>query len=266
MATRPSPTGNASRPSGFRRVLACDGLAVLTASAVTIAVELGVYAAAVLAGSGRAQAVLATLAVTVVWLALAAPALSASGADAIGALLRGGCIADASAVTLIVLWLSSPQVALPAAMRIYCILAAMALLAVALSCLARRAPGKSALAVATAGGFLIALASPWWVGGALRAAPQETAEKIVAAGVYINPFYAVTAAMSDSSRFVWHEAAAMYRITRIGDYAAAPRAVWWASAALHCAAGLVAAAVAAGVHRRRRNRAALERPPRPAPL
>ena len=89
----------------------------------------------------------------------------------------------------------------------------------------------------------------------MRASSQEAAERIVAAGVHVNPFYAVTAAISGSTRFVWHEAAVMYRITRFGDYAAAPAPAWYASALIHCAAAGLVAAVASARHARRRSRA-----------
>jgi hypothetical protein len=256
MAAEPRLAGPPSGAGPLRRLLARDGAAVLVASAVTVAGELGVYLAAVAAGSGRTHAVFATLAVTVVWVALAAPVLGASGADALGGLLRGGCLADASAVTLLVLYLTCPQVTLAGAAKIYCILAAMALLAVAASRLAGSPAGRYALALAAATAFAITLASPWWLGGAMRASAQETAERIVAAGVYVNPFYAVTAALSDRTRFVWHQAPVMYRITRFGDYAAAPPPVWYASVLIHCVAAALVAALAGALHRRRRRRPA----------
>jgi hypothetical protein len=255
MAADRPPEGSPSRPAGLGRTLAREGRPVLAAAAATVAVELGVYVAAVGAGSSRTYAALATLAVTVVWVALAAPVLAASGADAFAGLLRAGCIADASAVTLVVLWLACPQVTLAGAAKIYCILAAMALLAIAAGRSARSPAGRYALAAATAAALVVSLASPWWLGGAMRASSQETAERIVAAGVHVNPFYAVTAAISGSTRFVWHEAAVMYRITRFGDYAAAPAPTWYASALIHCAAAGLVAAVASARHARRRSRA-----------
>ncbi len=257
MTTDLRPEGPPSGPGGLRRILARDGPPVLAASAVTVAAELAVYLAAVGAGSGRTHAVLATLAVTVVWVALAAPVLAASGADTLAGLLRAGCLADASAVTLVVLWLACPQVTLGGAAKIYCILAAMVLLAVAVSRSAGSPAARYALALAAAAAFMITLAGPWWLGGAMRASTQETAESIVAAGVYVNPFYAVTAAISGGTRFVWHEAAVMYRITRFGDYAAAPPPVWYAPALIHLAAAVLVAAVAGALHRRRRRRADL---------
>jgi hypothetical protein len=248
-----STTAARAGAGGLRALVARDGRAVLLAFAATVAAGVGVFAAARLAGAPQLQAALAALATTVLWVALAAPVLAASGADALAALLRGGCIADAAAVTLIVLWIACPQVTLLAAVKIYCVLAAMALLGVAASRLARSPAGRSAVALATSAALTVALASPFWVGGALEAAPQEAANQVAAAAVYLNPFYAVTAATAEQSRFVWHQASVLYRITRIGDYAAAPPAHWYPCALVHAGVAVLLAAVAALRHRRRRD-------------
>ena len=76
-----------------------------------------------------------------------------------------------------------------------------------------------------------------------------------AAAVHVNPFYSIGAAVSESTRFVWHQATVMYAITRIGDYAPAPPARWYASVLIDLAAAVVACAacVAAGLRRTRRS-------------
>ena len=240
------------------RILARDGLAMAVSSVVTVAAQWGVYAAATSAGSGPREALLATLAVTVVWVALAGAVLAASGADTLGAMFRGGCLADAAGVGILVLTAFCPVLTFLATVQVYCTLVGMAMLAVAVSRLARRPAGRYALAVATASVLVVSLASPWWVGGAMRVGSQPMAEAAAAVAVYVNPFYAVTAAVADTTRFVWHEAPVLYRITRIGDYAAAPAPLWWASSAIHAAVALVAGAVAAARHRG-------VRPSRPSP-
>lgn len=252
--TPEAPTAGARvEAKGLRRLVARDGRAVLLAFVATVAAGLGVFTAARLAGAPRLQAALAALAGTVLWVALAAPVLAASGADTLAALLRGGCTADAGAVTLIVLWIACPQVTLLAAVEIYCVLAAMALLAVAASRLARSPAGRFAVALATAAALTVALAGPFWIGGALKAAPHQAANRIAAAAVYLNGFYAVAAATAEESRFVWHQASVLYRITRIGDYAAAPPAHWYPCVLVHVGAAGLLAAAAALRHRRRRD-------------
>jgi hypothetical protein len=102
--------------------------------------------------------------------------------------------------------------------------------------------------------LLLAAASPFWIGGALRAAPEDWARRIAAAGVYANPFYAVTGALAESARFIWHQASVLYRITRLGDYAPAPAPAWYAPVLLYSAAALILAA--AGALRRRQKETA----------
>ena len=100
--------------------------------------------------------------------------------------------------------------------------------------------------------LLAALATPFWIGGTLAAAGELTAGHVVAAAVYANPFYAVTSAVVHQTQFVWHQAPWMYRITRIGDYAAPPPVPWYSAAVLY--GSLAAVLAAAQVLRPRRTR------------
>lgn len=235
------PTGEWS----VRRILARHGLALLLAAGVTVAVELGLYLLARIGGVPSRSAVLATLAAGTLWVALAGCVLAASGPDVLGAVLRAGAVVDASAVTLVVLWLSAEEVSFIAAGQIYLVWAAMAMAATAATRLARSDAGRYAVAVAAACVLLAGLASPFWIGGPMQLGDQKAAQKLVAAAVYVNPFYAVCAAISDQARFVWHQSAVMYRITRIGDYAAPPAACWYASVLIHLPAAVVLAGLAA---------------------
>ncbi len=239
-----------------RQFLAENGWAAALAAVGTIAVEMGVFAAALAWRMPRSHAALATLAACVLWTALAAPVLAAFGRTAMGALLRGGIVADASLASLLVLWAACDEVTFPAALKIYCILAAVALAGIAATRLARTPAGRCACAVAATAILLAALASPFWIGGAIHNQPRATAEGVVAAAVYANPFYAATACLTETTRFVWHQASVMYRITRIGDYAAAPPLLWYPAVAIYlCVAGLLAilAALIGGVRRRMSN-------------
>ena len=242
-----------AQKEGLRPLLARHGWAMLAAAAATVAVELGAYLLGVVGGVQPAQAVLAALAASVLWVALAAPVLAATADDTIGALLRGGTIVDASVITLIVLWLTSPLVGLATIAKLYCILLAMGLAEIAACRLHRRASGRLALAVVAAAVVVASLASPFWIGGPIHGADRDAARRLVAAAVYANPFYSATAALAGEMRFIWHQATVMYRITRIGDYAPAPPGCWYASVALHAPAALLLAAVGALLHRRPRT-------------
>ena len=243
------PEGLARSGDGgsVRQFLAGNGWAAASAAIATVAVEMGVFAAGLAWRMPRIHAALACLAVCVLWTALAAPVLAAFGRTAMAALLRGGIVADASLASLLALWVACDEMTFPAVLKIYCILAAVALAGVAATRLAGTPAGRCACAVAASAVLLAALASPFWVGGAIHGQPRAAAEGIVAAAVYANPFYAATACLTETARFVWHQQPVMYRITRIGDYAAAPPLLWYPAAIVYLsAAGAMAILAAVG--------------------
>jgi len=244
----PAPAGCARGP--VMQFLAENGWAAAAAAIATLVVELAVPLAGawhrqgglgfLLRGEGlTSHEALAGVAVCVLWTVLAAPAFAASGRTAMGAIFRGGVVADMGLVCLLVLWGLCPQVTFAAALKIYCVLAAVALAGIAATRLARTPAGRYACAVVATTLLLALLASPFWVGGAIHDRPRPAAEWLVEAAVRTNPFYAATAALTETTRFVWHQATVMYRITRIGDYAAAPPLAWLPTVIIY----LVAAAV-----------------------
>jgi len=242
-ATDNSDAADAPRQGVIRTLLARDGWAVLAAGAVTVAAELGVLLIGRAGGASPRAAVLAALATMTLWVALSAPALAAGGRSGLSALLRGGIVVDASAVTLLILWLTTPYVTLVAALQIYCILAAVALACIAAVRCFRRPLGQAAAAVAAATVLAGALATGFWTGGLLRAAGGAALRPAVTAAVVVNPFYSILSAVAEEVRFVWHQAPVMYRLTRIGDYAAPPPVHWTTAVVVYGAlAGMLAAA------------------------
>jgi len=207
-----------------------DGKQALAVACATLAVELGAYAGAMAAGANQRDATLAALATATVWVALAAGAMAAGARDALGALLRGGVVADASAVTLLALWLAGPYLTFVAVVKVYCLLACMALAGAAAAHLPARPAGRSAAAIVAAIAFLALLTTPLWCGGLLTAMEGSARETAVRWAVAVNPFYGVTAAVVERTGFVWHYGAVMYHLTPIGDYAAPPPMPWYASA------------------------------------
>ena len=238
-------TPGADNGRSVRQFLAENGWAAMAAAVATIAVEMGVFAAGLAWRMPRLHAALAALAVCVLWTALAAPVLGAFGRTAMGALLRGGIVADASLAGLLVLWAACDEMTFPAALKIYCILAAMALAGIAATRLARTPAGRCACAVLASAVLLAALASPFWIGGAIHGQTRATAEGAAAAAVYANPFYAATACLTETARLIWHQAPVMYRFTRIGDYAAAPPLLWYPAVVIYLSAAGAMAILAA---------------------
>jgi len=252
--TQPGPDPAELAPAGRARgpvmqFLAENGWATAAAAIATLIVELAVPLAGAwwrhgglgfLSHDGlTSHEALAGVAACVLWTVLAAPALAAPGRTAMGAIFRGGVVADTGLISLLVLWGLCPQVTFPAALKVYCVLAAVALAGIAATRLARTPAGRYACAAAATAVLLALLASPFWVGGAIHDRPRPVAEWLVEAAVRTNPFYAATAALTETTRFVWHQATVMYRITRIGDYAAAPPLAWLPTVIVY----LVAAAV-----------------------
>jgi len=225
------PAASTDRPldrqDALRRLMARDGRAVLLVLLLTVAAELGVYFS-VRPATGEMLALLAALAATAVWIAIVSPAMAASAGSGLSALLRGGIVADASAVALLVLWAVCPFLSFVAAVKIYCIHAAMALFAVGAVRSARKPAGRHAAAAVTAAALMLALATPFWAGGAVHAAGQSTRRVLVSAAVYVNPFYATTDALFAETGFVWDEASFLYEhVQQLVDYAP-PSPRWYA--------------------------------------
>jgi len=247
-----SPNPSSGRAT-LRGALARDWRAMTAASAFTVAIQLSVFFLARPA-AGERGAVLACLAAGAVWVALAGACLAAGGDNWLSMLLRGGIVADASAVSLLVVWLVSDCVGLRAAAEIYVIYAGSALLGVAAAAGGRTGFGRSAAAICAAVVMMLALAGPFWIGGILKAADHDTAKQIAAAAVRVNPFYSITAAVYEKTGFAWNEAKVMYdRVRQIQDYASAsPR--WYSAPAIHAAAAALLAAISLARRPRRPSR------------
>lgn len=224
---------------GLSKLLKREGLVVGLIATATVVVELGAWVARLAGDIPGPGPTLAVLAVTAVWLALAAGVFAASAQDGIGSLLRGGTVADASVVTLMMLWLFSPYVTFVSAVKIYLTLAAMALLAIAVVNLPRAHWKRYAAAVAYAVAMMLLLATPFWIGGLLRLAGPGARQELTKWAVLLNPFYCISAGIAKETAFVWHSAPILYTVTRIGDYAAPPPIAWYWCACSYTAAAIV---------------------------
>lgn len=221
---------------------------MLAAVAATLAVELGLYLAARLAGAGPRDATVATLAATAVWVALACPVLAAGAKGAISALLRGGIVADASAVALLVLWAvgrlapgEGECLSFLAAVEIYCIVLAMALVGVAGARCGRTPTGRYVAGVVAAVAMTALLATPFWITGPALAVEGAARRLVVSAAVFFNPFYSMTSAVADRVRFVWHHTGAVYDLSALSDFGAPP-VPWYSAVAIYLPlAGILAA-------------------------
>jgi hypothetical protein len=237
MTQPPSPS---SEPASVRGLLRQNARPMLASAIATFAAILGVYAAARLSGAAETNCVLATMAVGTLWMAIAGPTICASARTISARLLLAGTVADVAGVCLLVVWLSGmagqgPGLQFVAAVKIYCIFAVMVLAAAAAISLARSVVSRHVVALAAAIVLLLACSTPFWINGLIEQAAPESRQRIIAVAVESNPFYAVTAALVDQTRLVWHQSPVIYGITRIGEYNA-PGPTDWYSFVLRCGA------------------------------
>lgn len=222
-----------------------DVWAAVVAGGVTVAVELGVYYGWKAGGAGPRGAFHAVLLAMVLWVIVSAGPLAAGGRTALGILLRGGIVADASVVTLAVLWLQTPYLSLLEVLLVYATLAMLAVVSLAAVSTARTAGGRFAMAALAMGVLIVAAASPFWVGGLLQMTHGPLKNAIVTGAVWANPVYAILATLeTENATLVWHQASVMYQITRIGDFAAPPPIPWYASVVVYGIAASVLGALA----------------------
>lgn len=236
MSVVTQPGVEAPELGSIRVLFQRNGWAIGTVAVATLVVELGVYGGARLLGIGPGASLLAALATAVVWTALAAPVAAGGGASRIDALLRGATPADASAVALVVLWIvvppnsrGVPLIGFAAAMKIYCTLAAMALLAVAAVTCARSHAGRHVLAVTVAVVFMVFLSSLFWAGAPLALTDGADAQRSIASALlWINPFSSIAVAVAPETGFDWVRTGLMYNVTPIRDIPTS-NVPWYAS-------------------------------------
>jgi hypothetical protein len=210
----------------WARLWALDGAAVSIAAVLTVVVELGAWALCRAAGLPADRAVIASLGVMVLWVPLAAAA-NATGAEGLGrCCLRRGGVADVSGVTLIVFWLTG-AISFLAAMKLYCVLMAVAILVASIVSVSRRLNRRVMLASLGSLLMILLLASPVWLSGPAGTLSQEKVRPLTVWAVRLNPFFAATDAVADRIAFVWTDSAVMYRLTPLGDQVALPQADWY---------------------------------------
>jgi hypothetical protein len=195
---------------------------------------------------------MAFLAVAVLWCGIAPACFATGGETAWSRVIRGGCVADATCISLLVVWLvpqGGASLDFMAVVKLYCICASMAIAACAAVSIFRSAAKRCAAAVLTAVFFMVLLTSPLIVNARLENLPSdsEAYRRTAAMSVGINPFFAACDAVVERTGFHWSTAEWMYTHTSLGESAAPGEVGWyWICLAL---LGLSGALCAAGVAR-----------------
>jgi hypothetical protein len=219
-----------------------DGWPVVGIVTATVLVQLGAFLLPQACGVLPGMAVPGSLIVTGVWVALASAIFSAGPRGAISGILRGGCVADATAVLLVVLWLCTPEVTFISAVKLYCIYASVALCAIAAGRCASSLRFRYLGAVVAATLLSLLQAGLFWLPGLLQLVPQEHKVIIAGMGLRANPLYGAFSAIAEESGFVWHYADVMYRITPLGEDIAVPPVQWYEPVMVYLlVAGILAA-------------------------
>ena len=219
-----------------------DGWPVVGIMIATAAVQLGVFLLPRAYGVPARMTVPASLIIAGVWVALASAIFAAGPRGTISGILRGGIVADATVVLLVVLWLNAPEVTFLSAVKLYCIYASVAFCAIAAARCASSLRFRYLGAVCAAV-FLTALQGGlFWLPGLLQIVPADYKVAVAGIGLRANPLYGVFSAIADKSGFVWHYAEVMYRITPLGEDIAVPPVQWYEPMVVHLAvAGILAA-------------------------
>jgi hypothetical protein len=236
-------TDSSSGPDGLiPALLKRDGWPVVGIVAATAAAQLGVFLLPQTCGVSARMAIPASLIMAGVWVALASAIFAAGPHSTISGILRGGSVADATAVLLVVLWLSAPEVTFLSAVKLYCIYASVALCSIAAARCASSLRFRYLGAVAGAACLSALQGVLFWLPGLLQLVPTDYKTVVAGMGLRANPLYGVFSAISDKSGFVWHYADVMYRITPLGEDIAVPPVQWYEPMAVHLAiAGILAA-------------------------
>jgi hypothetical protein len=222
-----------------------DGKTMLFAASSTILLELGAFFLARHLGRSVTDATVVFLAVASLWLALAPAGFASTGRGILSPLLRGGIVADATGLCVLVLWLTTPCVHFLGAIEIYCLAWSMALVSIAAIWIARKPVGRCIAAVIFATLFVLTLTSLLWLGAWIGPEPSTQDSALASWAVGINPFCAMTSVVAQEVRFVWHEWGRMYRWTPVGEYAMPTPIEWYETCLLYLsiAGGLVCVAL-----------------------
>ena len=214
---------------------------LLSIMTVTILVELGSFIVGRFYGASFDHSLLAALGVSVLWCVISPGAISTGGRGLMWTFVRGGIIADSTAVSMLVLWIigygASGGIDFLGVVKIYCICVPLVLVSVGCVAIAKTPVGRAAAALIAVFLLSLALASPllvnpWIVDGG------PYAETLGSWAVRINPFFAVCDAVVMQTGFIWRQGELMYEWSQLGEAVIPPPVEWYQTALLYAGIAL----------------------------
>ncbi len=228
-------------PQTFRGRFWSEAPAVLTIMIVTILVELGTFIVGRCYGSSFGNSLLGALGVSVLWCAIAPGAVSVTGRGLMSTFVRGGIVADSTAISMLVLWIigygQPGGLNFLGVMKIYCICVPLVLVSVGCVAIVKTPVGRSVAALIAVVFLTLALASPllinpWIVDGG------SAGETLGSWAVRVNPFFAVCDAVVMQTGFIWRQGELMYEWSQLGEAVIPPPVEWYQTALLYAGIAL----------------------------
>jgi hypothetical protein len=232
-------------------LLRANGVAMLVAAGLTVAVHLGTFlAAGALSPPWRT---LLTLLAGLLWVVLAAPIFAAGSKRPLDSLLRAGAVVDSGIVVLAVLVLGGQgTLTASGAAMVWLLWAAVALAECGLVLLSSDARRRHALAVAAALLVVMLTAGPFWANAAILSADVSRRGQAAWVVAAVNPVLATARCLPEGSTFVWPERKILYEYTVLGRDVPLESAPWHVTFLVYAVPAAVLLIVACLRRRQRR--------------
>ena len=215
--------------------------AVLSIMTLTILVELGSFIMGRFYGSSFGNSLLAALGVSVLWCVIAPGSVSVGGRGLMSTFVRGGVIADTTAISMLVLWIvgcgEPGGIDFLGVVKIYCICVPLVLTSVGCVAIAKSPVGRSVAVLIAVSVLFVTLASPLLINPWIVNGGSHT-ETLGAWAVRINPFFAVCDAVVVQTGFIWRQGELMYEWSQLGETVIPPPIEWYQTALLYAGVAL----------------------------
>jgi len=212
----------------FRQFLRDNWVAMVVVILSTIIVEAGFFI--IMSKTSPGSVLPAFLAVIVVWSTLTPGCFAAGGETMWGRFLRGVCVADATFVSLMIVYLiPGSGLDFYGVIKVYCISASLSLASCAIVGIIR-CPSKRCIAViVTSLIFIVCLTTPLWTNSVLKHMDNQGdgVARVAQWAVRVNPFFATCDAVVQQTEFHWTTADWMYTHTSLGENIPTGEVPWY---------------------------------------